>query len=155
MPYLEISNDNHQSFLGALSKKKKDDFLGIINQVLRIFWFQALWKPHFENKRNFWINCVCTKAFCVMIYLQGGICIHCIPTRGRSRHGILPNGHSYHDILPKRHLHSLHTQAGIGIHYIPKRAFTFIAYLQGYICITAYLQGYISIMTSLQGASAS
>ena len=89
-------------------------FSWIINQVLRIFSFQALWKPRFENKRNFWINCVCTKAFCVMIYLQRGICIHCIPTRGHSRHGILPSGH----------LHSLQTQAGIDIHCIPKQTFT-------------------------------
>ena len=49
-------------FLGALSKKE-DDFSWIINQVLRIFWFQVLWKPCFENKGNFWINRVCIKAF--------------------------------------------------------------------------------------------
>ena len=29
------------------------NFLGALSQVLRIFWFQALWKSHFENKRNF------------------------------------------------------------------------------------------------------
>ena len=50
------------NFLWALSQKE-DDFSWTINQVLRIFWFQALWKPRFENKRNFWINCVCIKAF--------------------------------------------------------------------------------------------
>ena len=46
------------NFLRALSKKEYD-FSGIINQALRIFWFQALWKPRFENKRNFSINCDC------------------------------------------------------------------------------------------------
>ena len=50
------------NFFRALSKKK-DDFSGIINQVLKICWFQALRKPRFENKRNFWINCVCIKTF--------------------------------------------------------------------------------------------
>ena len=40
------------NFLGALSQKE-DDFSGIINQVLKIFWCQALGKPRFENKENF------------------------------------------------------------------------------------------------------
>ena len=34
-----------------------------------------------------------------------------------------PMGHSHHGILPSRHLHSLHTQAGIRVHCITKRAF--------------------------------
>ena len=101
------------NFLRALSQKE-DDFSWIINQVLRIFWFQALWKPRFENKRNFWLNCVCTKAFRVMIYLQGGICIHCIPTRGHLHHGIVPSGHSHHDI-PTWTFTSWHTYMNIYI----------------------------------------
>ena len=40
------------NFLGALSQKE-DDFSGIINQVLKMFWFQALRKPRFENKGIF------------------------------------------------------------------------------------------------------
>ena len=51
MPHSEISNSDHQ-FLEALNKKE-DDFVGIINQVLKMFWFQALKKPRFENKGNF------------------------------------------------------------------------------------------------------
>ena len=50
------------NFLGALSQKE-DDFSWIINQVLRIFWFQTLRKSRFENKGNFWIKCVCIKTF--------------------------------------------------------------------------------------------
>ena len=30
---------------------------------MKIFGFQKLRKPRFENKRNFWINCDCIKAF--------------------------------------------------------------------------------------------
>ena len=41
----------------------------------------------------------------VMIYPQGGICIHCIPTRGHSCHGILPSGHLHHGIAIRGHSH--------------------------------------------------
>ena len=95
MPHLEISNNDHQ-FFGSLNQKE-DDFSWIINQVLRIFWFQALRKPRFENKGNFWIDYVCIKAFVSW--------------------------------------------------YTHKGAFTFIVYLQEYICITPYLQRYIRIMS--------
>ena len=45
-PILRFSNSDHQIFfLEALSKKKKDDFSGIINQDLEICWFQAPKKP--------------------------------------------------------------------------------------------------------------
>ena len=71
------------------------------------------------------------QSICVMIYLQGGICIHCMPTREHSRYGILPSGHSHHGILPKRHLHSLHTQAGIRIHCIPARSICIMACTNG------------------------
>ena len=37
-PIQRFSNSDHQIFLGALSQKE-DDFSGIINQVLKIFWF--------------------------------------------------------------------------------------------------------------------
>ena len=40
------------NFLGVLSQKE-DDFSWIINQVLRIFWFQALWKSRFKIKGIF------------------------------------------------------------------------------------------------------
>ena len=64
------------------SLKSKGRWLFMNNKLsLKIFWFKALWKPHFENKRNFWINCVCTKAFRVMAYPQGDIGIHSIPKR--------------------------------------------------------------------------
>ena len=116
---------------------------------LKIFWFQALWKPPFENKKNFWINCVCIKAF-VSWYTHKGafafICIHCIPKKASA---------------------SLHTYKGtLASWHIPKGAFAFIAYLKGYlhhciptrvhshycmhhkdIRITAYLQVNIYIMT--------
>ena len=108
------------NFLGALSQKK-DDFSWIINQVLRILWFQALWKPCFENKRYFWINCVCTKAFVSWCTHKGGICIHCIPIKGHSCHGILPSGYPHHGILSRRHLHSLHTQTNISHLHFDKR----------------------------------
>ena len=66
-----------------------------------------------------------------MIYPQGGICIHCISTRGHSRHGILPSGHSHHGILSRRHLYSLHTQAGIRIHCILTRGSCIMACTNG------------------------
>ena len=77
------------------SLKSKGRWLFMNNKLsLKIFWFKALWKPHFENKRNFWINCVCTKAFRVMAYPQGDIGIHRIP-----------NGHP-HSLHPyEEHLH--------------------------------------------------
>ena len=53
MSHPEIPNSDHQFSSGALSKKREDDFSRIINQVLKIFWFQALRKPRFENKENF------------------------------------------------------------------------------------------------------
>ena len=40
------------NFWRALSQEE-DDFSGIINQVLKMFWFQALSKPYFENKGDF------------------------------------------------------------------------------------------------------
>ena len=56
------------NFLRALSQKE-DDFSRIINQVLKIFWFQALRKPHFENK--FFFNKLCLhQSIRVMIYPQ-------------------------------------------------------------------------------------
>ena len=45
MSHPEISNSDHQFSSRALSKKKKDDFSGIINQDLKIYWFQASKKP--------------------------------------------------------------------------------------------------------------
>ena len=50
------------NFSGSL--KSKGRWLFRNNKLsLKILWFQALWKPCFENKGNFWINCVCVKAF--------------------------------------------------------------------------------------------
>ena len=45
MSHPEISNSDHQFSLRALSKKREDDFSGIINQDLKICWFQAPRKP--------------------------------------------------------------------------------------------------------------
>ena len=73
MPYSEISNNDHQ-FLGALSQKKKMTFREITNQDLKILLFQALRSLDFENKGNFWINCVRVKTF-TFAYPQGDICI--------------------------------------------------------------------------------
>ena len=95
------------SFFGSL--KSKGRWLFRNNKLsLKIFWFQALWRPRFENKRNFWINCVCTKAFHIMTYSQGDICIHCIPKRAlafiASLQGAFASWHT-----PKRTLASWHT----------------------------------------------
>ena len=118
------------NFLGVLSQKE-DDFSWIINQVLRIFWFQALWKPRFENKGNFWINCVCIKAlvswythkgaFALIAYLQEDIRVMAYSTRV--------------------HLH----------HRMHQRDIRIMASIQGDICIMACTKGYIRIMTYLQG----
>ena len=118
--------------------------------IVKIFWFQALWKPRFENKRNFWNKLCLHQSIRVMVYPQWGICIHCIPTRGHSRHGILPSGHSHHGILSRRHLHSLHTQASISIHCILTRVHLHHSMHHKDIRITAYPQGYISIMAHSQ-----
>ena len=110
------------NFFGSLKSKRRWLFRN--NKLsLNIFWFQTLRKPRFQNKRNFWINCVCIKAFVLWYTHKGGICIHCIPTRGHSRHDILPSRHSYHVILSRRHLHSLHTQTSIRIHCLTIRTF--------------------------------
>ena len=54
------------------SLKSKRRWLFKNNKLnLKIFWFQALRKPRFENKENFWINCVCIKAF-VSWYIHKG-----------------------------------------------------------------------------------
>ena len=166
------------NFLGALSQKE-DDFSGIVNQALRIFWFQALRKPRFENKGNFWINCVCTKALRVMIYLQGGICIHCIPTSEHLHHDIptwtFTSWHTYMNICiiahPQWGIHAMaysqadirimaYSQGDICIHCIPKRAFTFIASPKGHshhdmhqwdIRIMEYSQADICIIACTKG----
>ena len=81
---------------------------------MRILWFQALWKPHFENKRNFWIKCVCIKAFmswythkktfAFIAYLRVHL-HHGIPTMGQLHHDIPTRGH-LHPCMPiKRRLH--------------------------------------------------
>ena len=106
MPHSEISNIDHQ-FFGSLKSKGRWLFMNNKSSV-KIFWFQALWKPRFKNKRNFWINCVCTKAFHIMTDSQGDICIHCIPKRAlafiASLQGAFASWHT-----PKRTLASWHT----------------------------------------------
>ena len=89
-----------------------------------MFWFQALRKPHFENKGNFWINCVCIKAFvswythkeafAFIAYLQEDI------------HAM---AYSQADI---RIITFAYSQGDICIHYIPKRAFVFIVFPSGH-----------------------
>ena len=101
-------------FLGALSQKW-DDFSWIINQVLRIFWFQAFRKPHFENKGNFWINCVCIKefvswythkwAFAFITYLQEDIHVMAYPYKGIFASWHPYKKHSHHGMPIRRHLH--------------------------------------------------
>ena len=70
---------------------------------------------------------------------------------------------SCHGIPARGYLHSLHTQTGVGIHCIPKRASTFIASIRrasaswhalGGIYIMIYLQGGICIHCISKGASA-
>ena len=117
-PIRRFSNSDHQ-FFGSLKSKGRWLFRNNKSSV-KIFWFQALWKPRFKNKRNFWINCVCTKAFHVMIYLQGSICIHCIPIRGHLHHSILPSGHSHHS-MHKRTSASWHPYKKHLHHDIPSR----------------------------------
>ena len=126
------------NFLGSLKSKRRWLFRN--NKLsLKIFWFQALWKPRFEDKRKFWINCVCTKAFRVMIYPQGGICIHCILARGHSHHS-MHQGDIRIIAYLQEDIHAMaysqadirimaYSQGDICIHCIPKRAFAFIAYL--------------------------
>ena len=96
------------NFFGSLKPKRRWLFKN--NKLsLKIFWFQALWKPHFENKRNFWINCVCTKAFRVMAYPQGDVGIHCIPKRASTFITYI-HEHLHHDIPTRGHLHhDIHT----------------------------------------------
>ena len=128
-PIQRFSNSDHQFFLGALSQKE-DDFSWIINQVLRILWFQLLWKPHFENKGNFWINCVCIKAlvswytykgaFAFIAYLQGNIRIMACTIRTFvSRH--THKGHLHQCMPIKGHLH----------HDTSTRSICIMAYPQG------------------------
>ena len=50
-------------------------FREIINQVLKIFWFQAQKKPRFENKGNFWNKMCLRQSICIMAFLQRDICI--------------------------------------------------------------------------------
>ena len=116
------------NFLGALSQKE-NDFSWIINQVLKIFWFQALRKPRFKNKGNFWIKCVCIKAF-VSWY-----------THRRA----FTSSYTHKDTSVSWHASRGHTHHGMHQGYI-----CITACQQGYICITAYLQGYICITTYLQ-----
>ena len=145
-------------FLGTLSQKE-DDFSWIINQVLRIFWFQALWKPHFENKRNFWINCgsLKSKAFVswythkgafafiaymqedihTMAYFQADIRIMAYSQGDIRIHyihkGAFTSLHTHNGTIASRHIHKGHSHHGI--HQWDIRI---IAYLQGGIRIIAY-----------------
>ena len=120
MPRSKISNSDHQ-FFGALSQKE-DDFSGIINQVLRIFWFQALWKPCFENKENFWINCVCIKTFASR-HTSWGHSHHDIPTRGHLHHCI-PTRYICIIACTIRTFASQHTHKGtLALWHIFKRTF--------------------------------
>ena len=129
-PIRRFSNSDHQLFWGALSQKE-DDFFKNNKLSLKIFWFQALWKPHFENKGNFWINYICSMAF----------------PRGHSHHGMHQG--DIHDMTYKGTFASWHTYKGIfASRHTYKGTF---AHLQGYICIMAHLQGYICIMAHLQG----
>ena len=81
----------------------------------------------------------------IMAYSQGHICIHCIPKRTfaswhtlkKHLHQDVPNKrHLHHEtfrisILARRHLHSLHTQAGIRIHCILTRGICIMACING------------------------
>ena len=60
MPHSEISNSDHQ-FFGSLKSKRGWPFGNNKPNLENIF--QALRRTHFENKENFWINCLCVKAF--------------------------------------------------------------------------------------------
>ena len=78
-----------------------------------------------------------------MIYLQGGIFIHCIPTRGHSHHGTLPWEHSHHGILSMRHLHHCipikgHSHSS----YTPKQTFASWHTLKETLAFIAYPSGH-------------
>ena len=84
------------NFFGSLKSKRRWLFRN--NKLsLKIFWFQALRKPRFENKGNFWINYVCIKAFASLhAHKRAFASLH---TYKRTL------GHSHHDISTRRHLH--------------------------------------------------
>ena len=118
-------------FFGSL--KLKGRWLFKNNKLsLKIFWLQALWKPCFENKRNFWINCVCIKAFvswythkgafAFIAYLKGHL-HHCIPTRLHSHHCMHHKGAST----------SWHTYMNIYIMTYPQRGIYIMAYLHEHL----------------------
>ena len=114
------------NFFGSLKSKERWFFRN--NKLsLKILWFQALWKPCFESKRNFWINCVCTEAFCIMAYYHREIRIHCIPKRAFTFIASL-KGHSHH---------SMH-QWDIRIMAHHQRDIRITAYSKGSIYIMAY-----------------
>ena len=111
-PHSKISNSDHQFFLGSFKSKGRWLFMNS-KLSLKIFWFQALWKPRFKNKGNFWIICVCIKTFasrhthkgaftswhtymniCIMTYLHEHL-----------HHGIPTKGHLHHDIPIRKFLH--------------------------------------------------
>ena len=156
MPHSEISNSDHQFFFGALSKKE-DDFSWIINQVLRIFWFQALRKPRFENKGNFWIKCVCIKAFVSWYtHRRAFTSLHTHKGEFASWHthkGAFTSWHTHKGAFTSWHTHkwtftSWHAPKGHLHHDIPTWTFTsWHTYMN--ICIMAYPPGGIYIMAYL------
>ena len=103
------------NFFGSLKSKGRWLFN---KSSVKIFWFQALWKPRFENKRNFWINCVCIKTFAswhtymnihVMTYPQRGIYIMThiswTFTSWHTHKGAFTSWHTYMDICIMTSLH--------------------------------------------------
>ena len=109
---------------------------------VKIFWFQALWKLRFENKKEF-LNKLCLhqSISCHGIPARGHLhslhtqtdihtiaypsrhSPHCTPTRGHSRHCIPTRGHSHHDIFPSGHSRHYIFPSGHSRHCIPKRTF--------------------------------
>ena len=75
------------NFWGALSQKqRKMTFREITNQDSKIF-FRRWGSLDFENKGNFWINCVCVKTFASW-HTHKRALHHGIPTKRYWHHGL-------------------------------------------------------------------
>ena len=93
------------NFLRPLSQKK-DNFSGIINQVLKMFWFQALRKSRLKIKEFFeWIM-----------------------SASKQHHDIPIRGHSHHKHTPKRTFASWHAPRGHLHHDVPTRSIRIMTY---------------------------
>ena len=134
-------------------------------------------KPRFENKENFWINCVCIKAFATwhtlketfaFIAYPSGYLHHCIPTRGhshhkRTSHNGMHQGNIYIMTYPQGDIHIMIESIRImkySLEGIYTTRFCASPSLQKDICIVVWIRALISswinfAFSSLHGTSAS